>query len=296
MKRILFAGLLAVGRFKVLEGFMKAMMVLLATSTVLAVLLFLPQVDPARLPLLPLLPDTLDKATLVFLVGLVGWMPTALDIAVWQSLWAVEKARTEGRPLTARGSFFDFNVGYVGTAVLALAFVFLGAATLYGTDTAIPTSGVAFAALLIDVYAAALGDWTRPIILVAALSTMISTTLTVADGFHRALEGVVDELRHPDGASHERTPVYWAAYVLVSAGALAIIYTLMSQFTTLVDLATTLTCVTAPGFAVLNLMVLRSRDLPDGARPSAAYQGFHVAGIAFLTLFAGIFFYARFVV
>lgn len=290
------AGLLAVGRFKLLESFMKVMMLVLTASTLLAVVLLLPQVNVAALSVAPQWPS-MDKTTMLLIVGLVGWMPSAIDIAVWQSLWSLEKARTEKKPLTREGSRFDFNVGYMGTAVMALGFVFLGAGTLFGTGREIPGNGVAFAGLLVDVYAAALGDWSRPLILIAALSTMVSTTLTVSDGFPRAIEGVWHELWEPGRPVGARTWVYWAATALCGAGALSIIASFSGQqFKLLIDLATSLTCLTAPGLATLNFFVARSADMPEDARPSRAYAAFHVAGIVFLLAFAGFFCYARFFV
>jgi Mn2+/Fe2+ NRAMP family transporter len=277
----LAAALLAVGRYRLLDGLMKAMMVLLTLSTLATVALLLPRLDPGALTWGPPLPD-LAPSTLLFLCALAGWMPSALDTAVWQSLWGLEKARTGGAPLTVRGATFDFNVGYIGTALLACAFLFLGAAVLHGRGEPLPDAAPLFARELVDVYAEGLGRWARPIILVAAFSTMLSTTLSVTDGFPRALEGVVERFRGPEGDSHDRTWVYWVALGVCVVGAWTLIVFLTGSMRTLIDLATILTGVTGAVFGVLNLLVLRRPEVPAEHRPSPAFTAFHVFGILFM--------------
>jgi Mn2+/Fe2+ NRAMP family transporter len=285
-------GLLVTGGFRFLQRFMTAMMLLLTASTVASVLLVLPSVEPANLTLWPPIPP-LAKADLLFVAALVGWMPSALDTAVWHSQWGLEKQHDEGVALTREGARFDFQVGYVGTTVLATLFVFLGAALLRGVE--VPASSVAFASLLIDTYVTALGEWSRPVILVAAFSTMLSTTVAVTDGFPRALEGAVQRLQGPEQGHVERTWVYLVALVGSAVVAQAICVFFLGQLKPLVDLATALTGLTAPAFAVLNLVTLRGAEVPDEDRPRGAYLGFHVAGIAFLTAMAALYLVARFV-
>lgn len=278
---------LALGRYTLLDRLMKLMMVILTASTLLTVALVLPRFDAAALTPTSLLPDT-SPATLIFLCALVGWMPSALDIAVWQSLWSLEKARTEGRPLQVRSSVFDFNVGYVGTALLACAFLVLGAIVLHPVGGTLPESAPAFAARLVDVYASALGSWSRPLILIAAFSTMVSTTLTVTDGFPRALSGVIARLRGPEKTTEDRGLVYWIALIGCSLGALAIIVFFAGSMRTLIDVATVLTGLTGGVLGVLNLLVLRRPEVPPHHRPSRLYTAFHLAGIAFMVVMGGL--------
>lgn len=272
---------LAVGRYQLLDRLMKVMMLVLTISTAATVILVLPRFDPSALSLWPLLPDA-EPATLLFVCALVGWMPSALDIAVWQSLWGLEKARTEREPMTVPGATLDFNVGYVGTALLACAFLLLGALVLHPHGGELPASAPAFAKQLIDVYATALGQGARPLILIAAFTTMLSTTLSVTDGFPRALEGAVRRLRGPETAAEPRSALYWTALSVCVVGALAVIVFFSASMRTLIDVATILTGLTGALFGVLNLLVLRRPEVPAEHRPSAAYTAFHVAGIAFM--------------
>ena len=71
-------------------------------------------------------------------------MPSAIDVAVWQSLWGLEKARTEGRRIPLREALLDFRVGYTATALLAVGFVFLGAAVLHTPELKLPADMKAF--------------------------------------------------------------------------------------------------------------------------------------------------------
>lgn len=281
------AAALAVGRFRLLDVVMKVMMLILTVSTLITFFAVLPSVDLSRLSVWPLVPS-LDPAQLLFLCALAGWMPSALDTAVWQSLWGLEKARTEGRTWTPREAFFDFNLGYIGTACLAVIFLMLGAFVLHGSGTELPDNAAAFAKTLVDVYAAGLGDWARPVILVAAFATMLSTTLSVTDGFPRALEGAVQRLLEgEEGAPRGRTAVYWIALGLCVLAAEGVILAVTlggfgSQLKLLIDVATILTGLTGTVFGVLNLLVLRRPEVPVEHRPSAAYTAFHIGGIVFM--------------
>ncbi len=57
-------------------------------------------------------------------------MPAPIEISR-SPLWL--KAKKEKQEVTAQSALFDFNVGYIGTALLALVFVALGALVLHGT-------------------------------------------------------------------------------------------------------------------------------------------------------------------
>lgn len=287
------AALLAFGRFRLLERVMTALMLLLAVSTVVAAAVAVPSTDWAAIAPAGWLPE-LTPTNLVFLVALVGWMPSAYDTALWHSLWMLDKANTEQRALDEREAFFDFNVGYLGTAILAALFVFLGATTLFGQQVELPRSGAGFAAMLVDVYATTLGTWARPVILVAAFTTMLSTTLAVSDGFPRALEGLARRFVGPEVGPEPRGWIYWVAIAGCGLGAQVLITFFASAFAALIDLATILTSLTAPFLAGINLLLLRSEAMPDASRPSPLYTAYHLAGLVFLTGMAGLYLVVRF--
>jgi Mn2+/Fe2+ NRAMP family transporter len=289
----LCSALLAVGRFKVLETVMKVMMVVLSVSTLAAVAVLIPATDPSRLTLMPPLPE-LDPTNIAFLVALIGWMPAPFDTSVWHSQWSVAKA--EGAPVDWDEARLDFHVGYVGTGMLAVCFLFLGAAVLHDSGHEIPASAPAFAALLVDVYATALGDWARPVILAAAFTTMISTTLSVSDGFPRALQGAVSRLRGPEtpGEDVDRT-LYFAFLGLLMLGGLAIIHAFTANLKALVDVATTVSFVVAPILAVMNLVAITSDDVPAELKPPRWLLYAHYGCIAAMSVFSVGFLLWRFV-
>ncbi len=275
-----------VGRFGLLENLMKVMVLVLTVSTVAAVAVILPVVDPARLTLWPPLPE-LNAVNVGFLVALIGWMPAPFDTAVWHSQWTVAKARDEGEALEWSSARLDFHVGYLGTAVLAVCFITLGAAVLHDSGNEIPASASAFAALLVDVYAQALGDWSRPVILVAAFTTMISTTLTVTDGFPRALAGAIACLRGPEQPAGDVDPTtYRVALVLLVFGGLAIVHSFTANLKALVDFATTVSFVITPVLAVMNLAAVTSDDVPEAMRPRGLLLWSHYLCIGLMGLFS----------
>ena len=70
----------------------------------------------------------------------MGWMPTALDLSSWNSLWTVARIKQTGYHPTLKETMFDFNFGYLASAILALFFVTLGAYLMYGTGESLPKS------------------------------------------------------------------------------------------------------------------------------------------------------------
>ncbi len=287
------AALLAAGRFAWLDGAMKLMMGVLSVSTLLAVAALLPSLDLARLALWPPLPP-LEPVHIGFLVALVGWMPAPFDTAVWHSQWTVAAARERGRA-SLQDARLDFHVGYVGTAALALMFVLLGAAVLHGSDRALPDAAPAFAKLLVDVYAEALGPWMRPVVLVAAFSTMLSTTLAVLDGFPRALAGAAARWRSPEtDAPDDDRATYWAALALTAIAALGLLEFFAANLKALVDFATTVSFVITPLLAVMNYRAVMGPEVPEDRRPGAALRAAHVVGIGAMTLFSAGYLVWRF--
>lgn len=259
--------LVATGGYRALDKVGKVVVSFLALSTVAATVLILPRVPWGG----AWWPSELAATDIAFMAALVGWMPSAIDVSVWQSLWTLARgAETGGRP-ERRSSALDFHLGYVGTAILAICFVLLGAAVLHG-EGELPERPVAFAARLISLYVEALGEWSRPVIGGAALATMFSTTLMVVDGFPRALSVLIDRLRTPEDAdapgSGDRTPAYWGSLALLFVGSLAILAFFMRSMAALIDLATTLSFLSAPVLSLLNHRAVISDAMPDDARPA----------------------------
>src|SRR5919106_1303785 len=88
---VICAVLLLVGQYRWLDGVIKLVVPLFTLSTLAATALVLPWVDWATIRLLPSAALFSDPASVLFMVALVGWMPSAFDISIWHSLWTVAR-------------------------------------------------------------------------------------------------------------------------------------------------------------------------------------------------------------
>lgn len=287
---ILFACalILTIGHYRGLDLLMKIIMAVLSLATIAAVALAAGR-RAEWAGLVPALSDTqlISGAGLAFVLALLGWMPIPLDAAAWHSLWTLERARETGtRPSTAHAAT-DFRIGYIGAVALAVAFMALGALIMHGSGQTLAGSAVAFSSQLISMYAGSLGEWTRPLIAFAALATMLSTTLTVADAYPRVLRAFL-ELGDPDveRQRHKHRARYLGGMLLTMSGAWMIIALFGRHFTLLIDFTTTVAFLTAPVIAWLNLKLLTGPHTPQAARPGPAMRVTAWAGLAFLALFS----------
>ncbi len=293
------AALLALGRYRWLDRVNKIVFGVLTVSTVAATLLALPRIDWGATPFWPSFGD-LGTADVFFFAALVGWMPSAIDIAVWHSLWTLARKDDAGHTPTRRDVVTDFHVGYLGTVILAVCFLTMGAAIMYGSGRTFAAGAGGFAAQVIDLYVATLGDWSRPLIAVCAFATMFSTTLAVVDGFPRALAGLSLRLRGPEApwTAEDHAPAfrraYWISLTVLAVGSVAVLFAFLTSLKAMVDLATTLSFLTAPVLAWLNHRVMHGADIPADQRPSPALRAASLAGITFLTGFALFYVWLRF--
>jgi Mn2+/Fe2+ NRAMP family transporter len=289
--------ILVPGQYPLLDKVVKVIMVVLAISTVVAVAGA--AATPHPHPGAPVSFDLEDLGAFSFLIALVGWMPSAVDISVWHSLWTLERAKETRHKPRLSEALLDFNIGYLATAVLALLFLSLGALVLYRSGQKVAGSPVAFAFQLIDLYTAALGPWARPVIAVAAFTTMFSTTLTVADAFPRALERT-SEILAPgkfagSGGAQAGGRLYWSWMGLLMAGALLLMSVFQKSLTGMVDLATTLSFLTSPILGLLNYRAVTAAHVPVEARPPGWLRALTWVGLIFGFLFGAIFLVWRFV-
>ena len=294
---IIGGAIAGLGQFKVLDRIVKVIVVTLTVATLLATALALPKIDwSAAQWALPR--EAWDVKTIMFCAALVGWMPTAFDISVWHSLWTLARRDETGHAPSVREVLFDFNVGYIGTAILALCYVTLGAAVMHGSGAPLAASAGAFAQQVIDLYTANLGAWSRPVIAVCAFGVMCSTVLTVVDGFPRALTGLYARFRGPEDPGESRqdraSREYWVFLVILAAGSMLVLAQFLKSLKALVDLATILSFLTAPMLAWLNHRAIHGPEVPAEHRPSAGMTAFSWVSIVSLSAFALYFLWLRF--
>ncbi len=277
--------ILAVGRYGTLDRLMKIVIVVLSATTLVAVIAaaqkgFHPAPELSR-------HFRWELTDLAFVIALAGWMPTAIDVSVWHSVWTVAKIKQTGYTPKLKEALLDFNIGYVGTALLAIGFIALGALVMYGTGTGFPASGVAFANQLILLYTQSIGQWAYSIIALAALATMFSTTLTVMDAYPRVLTPTMELLFPAQSLSTRYWNIIWTA-VLIGGTMLVLLY-FTGQMRVLVDVATTLSFLTAPVLGYLNLKVVSSPAMPDTNKPGKFLRILSWVGILCLSAFAAAF-------
>lgn len=276
--------------YALLDKAVKVLMTILAVSTIIAMVLAFVNVGYQAKPDI-LAPEIWTVSGVAFLIALMGWMPIPIDAAAWQSIWTVERIKQTGYKPKLNEVLFDFNLGYIGAALIALCFLTLGAFVMYGTGQEFATSAAGFSNQLIELYTVSLGDWAYLIIVICAFTTMFSTTLTVTDTYPRVLTHILRIQRKLPEENTRSTSLYAYLLVGVSTGTLLLLLLLGDQFRFLIDLATTLSFLTAPVLAFMNHKLIHQPEVVESMRPKAWLYWLSISGIIFLSLFAFIYLY-----
>ncbi len=123
---------LAVGKFNALDKLIKIIGTTLLITTIFAFILTL--IEGPTEPISTFKkPDIWAEAGIGFMIALMGWMPTAVDLSTWNSLWTVARIKESGYKPTLKETLLDFNIGYIFSAILSICFITMGAYLLYGT-------------------------------------------------------------------------------------------------------------------------------------------------------------------
>ena len=285
---IICLGVLAVGKYKLLDNLLKLIGLVLLISTLVAFVSALVHgpVEPAA----AFVPKELYSVSgIMFAIALMGWMPTAVDISTWTSLWSEAKSKSTGYRPTLKESLADFNFGYWVTAFLSICFITLGANIIYGTGTELSNSSAGFANQLINMFTTAIGQWSYTIIAIAAFSTMFSTTITVVDGYGRSMNRTFKLMFKGSGEEDSRKAyIIWT--IIITVAAYLVIAQFLNDLKSLVDLATILSFVIAPLAGLLNYIVVRSDEVKGEFRIPGWLNRLTIAGLVFLIVFTIIFF------
>jgi Mn2+/Fe2+ NRAMP family transporter len=274
---------LAIGRYKWLDKLLKIVGIGLAISTITAVVIAIQHGPVANVPLRSPI-NMADGTTVLFIVALMGWMPTAIELSPWNSLWTIERIKETGYHPSLKQSLLDFNIGYWSSALLAVLFMILGAYVLFGSGLLFEETSVGFTAQLIAIYTHTLGGWSYWIIGAAALSTMYSTSITVLDGFSRSSAAAVKILL-PNRVKNEHQ-LFMGMMLIVITGSWMLTNLFTWKFSALIDFATSVSFLAAPIMALINYFVITDADFPANDQPKKWMKLLSWAGIIYLGLFS----------
>ena len=275
---ILSISVLLIGKYKLLDNLMKYVILILTLSTLIAVIVAITKNDQA-FTFTQVFPK--ETVEIYFLIAFLGWMPAPLDISIWQSIWSLEKEKTILKKTTTKQAIFDFNIGYVGTIFLAICFIILGALVMYGTGQNFSNKGSVFAGQLIELYTKNLGDFAYIFIAIAAFTTMFSTTITTLDASPRTMTIANDLL-----FSKKIRLKYYFWIILLGIGTYVILKYFIDDMGLMVKIATILSFLTAPFYAILNFILITGRHTPKEHQPSIYLKVLSIVGIIFLIAFS----------
>lgn len=269
--------ILLVGKYKLLDNLMKIIIFTLTLTTIFAVI-----VASTKGNHITDWQQIFPKETLEisFFIAFLGWMPAPFDISIWHSLWAVEKKK-EVAEFNTKKSISDFNIGYVGTMFLGICFLSLGAMVMHNSGTEFSGKGGVFAQQLIQLYTSTIGEWSYLIIAVAAFTTMFSTTITTLDASPRAMSKTMELLGN---TNIKKGYLFWIAFLGI--GTIALLTWLSSEMGFLVKLATILSFLTAPFYAIINFVLIKSKHTPKEHHPTKVLELLSYFGIVFLIGFS----------
>lgn len=279
---------LVLGKYSALDSLIKVIAAVLLISTAGAFIAALAHTPISSVPAAPVDFTPWSGAGLAFLIALMGWMPTAVDLSTWNSIWTLERIKQTGYHPPLKDTLREFNFGFIFSAVLALMFLGLGALLFYSNSVEFPKGTAAFASGVVQLYTEAIGSWSWWIIATAAFSAMLGTCIACLDGYARSLARSLATLKStptPVDIRHER-----GSLILVALGALSLILLFPNDIRILVDLATTLSFLVAPLVAAANLYLVTRKQFPEDARPPRWMVALSWMGLAFLTGFSGLFF------
>ena len=291
---VICIAVLTVGKYKALDRLIKVIGSVLLITTLISFFVVLargPQTATSwESPMF-----SGPTSALPFLIALMGWMPTAVDLSTWNSLWTIERIKDSGYKPKLKETLFDFNFGYLVSALLAICFVTLGAYLFYGATEPMPTGGVAFSNAVISLYTSAIGQWSYMIIAAAGFSIMFGTCIAVFDGYARAAECSVELIvQQWNKESIDATRAYRTCVLITAGIAFLIIYFAGANLKSLVDLATTISFLIAPVIAGANLwLVLKDPSAKEG-RPPLWLRWLSYLGLTFLTVFSLIYLSTQF--
>ena len=283
--------ILILGKYKILDSMIKIIGAVLLLSTFLAFVLALVKGPSQQIPnFLP--PEIWEDKSIIFIIALMGWMPTAVDLSAWNSLWTIERIKQTGYKPKLNETLTDFNFGYIISVLLSIFFVTLGSYMMFGTGKVLPNSSGAFANSVVEMFTTFIGEWSYFVIAIASFCIMFGTCIAVFDGYSRSIKRSA-ELLFINSKDKDKS-IYSTSLFIVVLGAFGIVFFLGNQLKQLVDLATTISFLIAPIIAIVNYKLVTSKKFPEEAHPKFWLKILSYLGIIFLIGFALYFTWIQF--
>jgi len=287
--------ILAIGQFNVLDSLIKIVAIVLLISTVCAFLMVL-WTGPIE-PVDDFIPKELWTGSgIFFLLALMGWMPTALDLSSWNSLWTLERIKQTNYRPKLKETLFEFRLAYSITTILAVMFVTLGSFIFFGSGEELPNNNADFAHKIVTLYTLTIGDWSYLIIAAASFAVMFGTIVAVFDGYSRSLQRTIELLfTKKEEKIRTKFRAFYNLFLFVLViGSLIVVLQFAGNLRELVDFATVLSFVIAPVIAIFNFRLVTGKFLDKSAQPSTWLKILSFTGILFLGGFVIYFLIIRF--
>lgn len=280
---VLGFSILSIGGYPLLDRANRLFVAVLTVSTIAATVSILPRID-WNFSLAPL--AGADYSDFAFIIALMGFMPAALNLSILHSLWTVAKSESAGARISVGDAVADMNIGYLGSAFLALCFLLMGAGVMFSAGIAPEGSAGTFARQLISLYTASLGEWSKYVVGISALCVMFTTLMTVLDGMPRMQVAIIRSL----ATGHQRLtqkiealPLNHIMVAILGGAAIVILLFFMRNFREFIDFVTITAFIVAPIYAILNHAVVTGKHMPIELRPGTFMRWWSIFGIIFLT-------------
>ncbi|MAS98322.1 MAG: transporter [Kiritimatiellaceae bacterium] len=287
---LILSGILYFGNYAVLDRLSKWIILILTACTILAVVLALLNQNPTTAIVTKTEINPYTLASLAFIVSLLGWMPAPIDLSTWSSLWMHSREAQTQHKASPKEVVIDFSIGYGITTILACLFLALGALTLFETGAEIPQSGIQFSKQFIELYTSSIGAFAKPIIIIAAFFTMLSTTLTCLDGYPRSLATSFLLLKDASSTTNPVKKKHYSLMLVIYALVASLILLLfVKNLMSLLSFAATVAFLSSPILAWINLKVMTGSNVSPKHQPATWIKIISYIGIAFFTIISFLF-------
>jgi Mn2+/Fe2+ NRAMP family transporter len=167
----------------------------------------------------------------------------------------------------------------------------IGAFTVYGTGQLLPENSTAFSNQLLSIFTTNLGEWTYPVIAIAAFGTIYGTLIAAWDAFAKSFVRGIQILRSDEltnNKKQEDSVARWYNVLLplIGFGGFILFYQFKGGMIKILEAVTIIVFLVAPIIAYLNLRVINSEEIPETHRVSKSMLLLAYAGLILMALFS----------